>query len=125
MRVTKSQIVNGITAYIRDDVLPKMEDDRALQIVFSVAVNAVRANDKLIDRLFDNELVKALVDDDGSGRYEIGGLVDWIKSSIEEYGSFPIAIPPIPLISPREISIKLDASDIAAIRRRIEASVDE
>ena len=125
MRVTKSQIVNGITAYIQNDILPKMDDDRALQIVFSVAVNAIKANDKLIDKWFENDLIKALIDDDGSGHYDIGRLMDWIKASIEQYGAFPVAVPPIPLISPREISIKLDPSDIAAIRRRIEASADE
>ena len=99
-----------------------MQDDKALQIAFSVAVNAVKANDKLIDKIFDSDVVKALLDDDGSGHYDVGNLMDWIRSSTEEYGGFPISIPPIPLISPREITIKLGPQDISAIRRRIEAS---
>ena len=121
MRVSKNQIVNGVTSYIKDEVLPKMGDDKAMQIVFSVAVNAVKANDKLIDAFFKNEIIKALLEDDGSGKYEIGNLMEWLRNSVEEYGGFPIAVPPIPLISPREIMIKLDPSDISAIRRKIEA----
>ena len=122
MRATKNQIVSGVIGYIRDDILPKMEDDRALQIMFSVAINAVKANDKLIDAIFANDMIRALIDDDGGGHYEVGKLFDLLKESIETYGTFPISVPPIPLISPREITLKLDASDIAAMRRRIEAT---
>ena len=122
MRVTRSQIVNGITAYIREEVLPHMEDDRALKILFSVAVNAIKANDALIDKWLGNDIVKALIADDGSGHYDIERLMAWIKAGVEEYGAFPIAVPPIPLISPREITLKLSPSDIAAIQMHIETS---
>ena len=122
MRATKNQIVNGIVSYIQQEVLPRMEDDRALQIVFSVAAHAVKANDKLIDAIFDNGIVKALLDDDGSGKYDISGIMDSVRESVEQYGSFPVTVPPIPLISPREITIKLNAADISAIRRKIEAA---
>ena len=44
MRVTRPQIINGLTGYIQQEILPKMEDDRALKILFSVAVNAIKAN---------------------------------------------------------------------------------
>lgn len=122
MRVTKAQIVNGISAYIREEVLPKMEDDRALKILFSVAVNAIKANDKLIDRWIENDIVKALIDDDGSGRYDIDRLMSWIRASVEEYGAFPVIVPPIPMISPREITLRLGPSDIIAIQRQIETA---
>ena len=122
MRVTKSQIVNGLTGYIQQEIMPKMEDDRALKILFSVGVNAIRANDKLIDKYLSNDIVRALIDDDGSGNYDIERLMDWIRSSVEEYGAFPIAVPPIPLISPREITLRLSAPDIVAIQRHIETA---
>ena len=122
MRVTKSQIVNGLTGYIQQEIMPKMEDDRALKILFSVGVNAIRANDKLIDKYLSNDIVRALIDDDGSGNYDTERLMDWIKASVEEYGAFPVTVPPIPLISPREITIKLTPADIAAIQRHIETA---
>ena len=122
MRVTRNQIVNGLVAYIQQEIMPKMDDDRALKILFSVAVNAIKANDKLIDKYLGNDLIRALIDDDGSGNYDIERLMDWIRQSVEQYGAFPVAIPPIPLISPREITLKLGPSDIAAIKRQIEGT---
>ena len=120
MRVTRSQIINGLTGYIQQEILPKMEDDRALKILFSVAVNAIKANDKLIDKYLQNDIVKTLIDDDGSGNYDVERLMDWIRTSVEEYGAFPVIVPPIPLVSPREITLRLGPSDIIAIQRQIE-----
>ena len=122
MRVTRNQIVNGIVAYIQQEIMPKMDDDRALKILFSVGVNAIKANDKLIDKYLSNDIVRALIDDDGSGYYDIERLMDWIRTSVEEYGAFPVSVPPIPLISPREITLKLGPSDIIAIQRQIESA---
>ena len=122
MRVTRPQIINGLTGYIQQEILPKMEDDRALKILFSVAVNAIKANDKLIDKYLSNDIVRTLIDDDGSGNYDVERLMDWIRTSVEEYGAFPVSVPPIPLISPREIAIKLTPSDIVAIQRHIETA---
>ena len=122
MRVTRNQIVNGIVAYIQQEIMPKMDDDKALKILFSVGVNAIKANDKLIDKYLSNDIVRALIDDDGSGNYDIERLMDWIRTSVEEYGAFPVSVPPIPLISPREITLKLGPSDIIAIQRQIESA---
>ena len=122
MRVSKNQIVNGLTSYIQQEILPKMADDRALAILFSVAVNAIKSNEKLIDRYLSNDIIRALIDDDGSGSYNVERLMDWIQASVEEYGAFPVTVPPIPLISPREITLRLSASDIAAIQRHIETA---
>jgi len=124
MRVTRNQIVNGLVAYIQQEIMPKMDDDRALKILFSVAVNAIKANDKLIDKYLSNDIVRALIDDDGSGNYDIERLMDWIRTSVEEYGAFPVIVPPIPLVSPREITLRLGPSDIIAIQRQIENAAE-
>ena len=124
MRVTRNQIVNGLAAYIQQEIMPKMDDDRALKILFSVAVNAIKANDKLIDKYLDNDIVRALTDDDGSGNYDIERMMDWIRASVVEYGAFPVIVPPIPLVSPREITLRLGPSDIIAIQRQIENAVE-
>ena len=120
MRVTRNQIVNGITAFIQQEVLPKMEGDRALMILASVAINAIKANGALIDKYLKNDIVRALIDDDGSGNYDVERLMEWIRMSVEEYGAFPVIVPPIPLVSPREITLRLGPSDIVAIQRAIE-----
>lgn len=123
MRVSKAQIVHGVTDYIQNEILPKMGDDKAVQIMISIAINAAMANDKLVSTVFNNDVVRALLEDDGSGTYEIGGIIDAMQTAIEQYGSFPVRVPAIPLLSPREITLKLDASDVGAMRRRIETSI--
>ena len=123
MRVTKSQIVHGVTDYISKEILPKMSDDRAMQIILSIAVNAAGSNNKLVDAAMDHSIVRAMLEDDGSGTYDIGAIAEAMRSAIEQYGSFPVRIPAIPLISPHEITLQLGAGDIEAMRRRVEDSI--
>lgn len=123
MRVSKGQIVHGLAEYIQDEIMPKMADDKAMQIIMSIAMNAMMANGRLVDSVLENEIVKALLEDDGTGTYEVGGIAEAMRAAIEQYGSFPVRVPAIPLISPREMTLKLTASDIDLLRRRIENAV--
>lgn len=123
MRVSRNQIIKGVADYIKNDLIPTMQNDRAVQIIFTIAINAAMANSKLTDSIFDNEIVRAMLDDDGSGTYEISGIVDSMQAAIQQYGSFPVQIPAIPLVSPREITVKLTADDVSAMRRKIEETV--
>ena len=123
MRVTKSQIVHGVTDYIQSDILPNLTNGRGLQIIVSIGANAIAANHKLVDVLFDNQMFRALLDDDGNGTYDISGLAEAMSKSIDQYGSFPVNIPAIPLVSPTEITLKLSADDVDAMRKRIESAV--
>ena len=119
MRVKKDNIVNGIVSYVENEVIPKI-GDRATQIIASVGANAIRSNTKLVDAIFDNGVVKVILDDDGSGTYETDGLFNAIQDSIEKYGNFPLQIPPIPIVSPTEKQLTFTSADIAEIRHRIE-----
>lgn len=123
MRVTKSQIVHGVTEYIQSNILPQMGSGRAMQIIVSIGTNAIAANHKLVDAVFDNQIVRAMLDDDGSGTYDLAGLVDAMTKSIQQYGSFPIQVPAIPLISPAEFTLSLSAEDVDGMRARIENAV--
>ena len=123
MRVTKAQIVHGITEYIQSDILPQMVGARSMQIIVSIGVNAIASNNKLVDEVFRNQIVLAMLDDDGSGTYELGGLVDAVMKSIRQYGNFPVQVPAIPLISPTGFTLSLTAEDIDAMKRKIEETV--
>ena len=122
MRVSKSQIVHGVTGYIESDILPQLGGARSMQIIVSIGANAIAANHKLVDALFGNPIVQALLDDDGSGTYDLSGLTDAMAKSIREFGSFPLKIPAIPIISPAEFTLSLSADDVAAMRSRIEGT---
>lgn len=123
MRVTKSQIVHGVTEYIQRHILPQMINGRAMQIIVSIGANAIAANHKLVDAVFDNQIVRALLDDDGSGTYDLDGLADAMTKSIQQYGSFPVQVPAIPLISPEGFTLSLSADDVTAMRESIESTV--
>ena len=123
MRVTMPQIVHGITEYIQSDILPQMGGARSMQILVSVGANAIASNGKLADAVLKNPIILAMLDDDGSGTYDLGGLVDAVTKSIRQYGSFPITVPAIPLISPDGFTLSLTADDIDAMKRKIEESV--
>ena len=121
MRVTKRQLVRGISDYIKDEVLPKLNENRALQIIASVAVGAAAANEKTLDALLDNSMIRALLEADENGTYDVGSLMDQLQSSIGQYGALPVQIPPVPFLFPAGTTLRLDTKDIDALRRRIES----
>lgn len=123
MRVTKSQIVHGIVDYIQSDILPQMGGARSMQIIVSIGANAIAANNKLVDEVFKNQIVLAMLDDDGTGTYDLSGLVDAMTKSIRQYGSFPVQVPAIPLISPAGFTLSLTADDVEAMKRKIEETI--
>lgn len=123
MRVTKAQIVHGITEYLQTDILPQMGGARSMQIIVSIGANAISVNSKLVDAVFKNQIVLSMLDDDGSGTYDLSSLADAITKSIRQYGSFPVNVPSIPLISPQGFTLSLTAEDIDAMKRKIEGTV--
>ena len=42
---------------------------------------STKANGKMVDRYLDNDIIRALIDDDGSGHYDIEPLMDWLKAA--------------------------------------------
>ena len=123
MRVSKSQLVHGVTDYAKNEILPKMGDDKAVQIILSIAVNAAAANEKMINSVLGNGIVRAMLEEDEDGMYELSGITDAMRAAIDQYGSLPVHVPAIPLLSPREITLRLDASDVDEMKRRIESAV--
>lgn len=120
MRVSKAQLVSGIMNYVENEVIPQVED-KPTQIIASIAVKSIKANQTLVDKIFDSQMVKTLLDENENG-YEIEGLFGAIGDSIREYGAFPITIPPIPILSPVEKTLTFSESDVSEMKRRIERS---
>ena len=46
-----------------------------------------------------------------------------MTKSIRQFGSFPVQVPAIPLISPTGFTLSLTAEDIDAMKRKIEGEV--
>lgn len=123
MRVTKSQLVHGVVGFMQSEILPKMGNNKAMQILISVGANAAAANAKLVDLFFGNQIVRAILEDDGSGTVELGGLTDALRKSIDQYGSFPVQVPVIPLVCPDGFTVSLAANDVTALFNAIENAV--
>lgn len=119
MRVTKEKIISGVSEYIESNVIPAMSDDRGMQILLYAAIKALKSNDKLIDALLQNQIIKTLIDDDGTGTYDIDGLFSYLVSAVDKFGFFPIYIKAIPLISPTEKTLKFTANDLEIIKKKI------
>lgn len=121
MRVTKDQIINGIISYVEGEVIPQV-GDRATQIIAAIAVKSVKSNTKLIDSLFENQMMKMLFEQDENGTYELENVFNNVAESIRQFGPFPVEIPPIPFISNSEKLLTFTESDVNEIKRRIERS---
>lgn len=124
MRVTKEQLIKGTIEYIGEDVIPQITDDKALQILLDIMVNSVKANSKLADPIFENNTVKTFLKCNDDGTYDLEGSFNIISSSVKKYGPFPVVIPPIKYVSPKEKELSFTESDIAELKRRIERSVE-
>ena len=122
MRVTLQQIAEGAAAYAENEILPKMKDDKTAQIMLSVGINALRANPGYLDKIVNKGVMQTLLDPDEAGTYEIDGLYHAVKDSLDKYGAYPVVLPPIPILSPTEKTMKFDAEDIEALRKYIERS---
>ena len=120
MRVSKTQLINGILNYVENEVIPQV-GDKSIQIIVLIAIKSIRANPALADTFFNNPVVKTLLDENENG-YEIDGLFKSIEESVGQYGPFPLVIPPIPIISPDEKILRFSESDVAEMKRRIERS---
>ena len=124
MRVTKDQIIKGVTQYIENDVIPQISDDRVFQIILDIIVQAIRTNPKFADAIFENNAVKIFLSCNEDGTYEIEGPFSMISGSVKKYGPFPVVIPPIRYISPAEKTLSFTESDIAELKRSIERSAE-
>lgn len=122
MRVTRNQIVNGVVSYMESEVIPQVGDDKPTQIIASIAMKTIKANPKLADKIFENQLVKALLDEGEDGTYDLETVFKSITESLEELGAFPVEIPAIPLISNSVKTLAFSKSDVAEIKRQIERS---
>ncbi len=123
MRIDKNKIINGFVSYVENEVIPKMADDKATQIIISIMVNTLKTNTKQIDKILENEMVKSAIKHeviDGKETYDIDGIIALAQSSVSKYGYFPITLPAVPFISPTEKQFKFNSDDIEMLRTYIE-----
>ena len=117
MRVSLQQIAEGVATYAETEIIPKMGGDKAAQILVSVGINMLRANPKYMEAALNQGVMRTLLDADEAGTYELDGMFRAVGESLQKYGSYPVILPPIPVLSPTEKTLKFGADDIDALRR--------
>ena len=122
MRVDKQRIINGFVSYVESEIVPKISDDKAMQIIISVGVNTIKGNSNIANKFFDNTIVSTIAKHeqiDGKNTYDLDGLFSLTQNSISKYGYFPIIFA-IPFVSTTEKELKFSSEDIEMLKTYIE-----
>ena len=123
MRVDKQRVINGFVSYVENEIVPKISDDKAMQVIISVGVNTIKGNSNIANKFFDNTIVSTIAKHeqiDGKDTYDLDGLFSLTQDSISKYGYFPIILPAIPFVSPTEKELKFSSEDIEMLKTYIE-----
>lgn len=121
MRIDKSKIINGIVSYTEKEIIPKLSDDKAMQIILSIGVNAIRRNSELTNKIFNNETIKTIWQyDESDSTYCLDSIFESAIDSVNRYGYLPVKIPAISFISPTEKEMKFNSKDIEILKSYIE-----
>lgn len=121
MNVSKQQIINGVTRYVKNEIINKVTD-KPLKIIIATAVSMLEAKSEIIDSVFDNPIVSSILNET-NGSYDINAIGDALEKAMKEYGDFPIEIPAIKFISPQEKQLTFTAADIAKLKECIVGGV--
>lgn len=109
MQVTKKNIVNGVTRFIENTLIPEVYDGQA-RFVLSMMKDTIKKKPGTVDVFLDNPIISSSISE-SDGMYEIGHFVDTMRGILEDCECYPITIPGVPLFSPDEKVIKITASD--------------
>ena len=121
LRVGKAAIVEGLTEYIEQEIIPSIADV-PLQIILYFGVRLLRKDkeQRIISELLNSDIAKLVIQCENDV-YDLSDLISTAKESVSHFGRFPVKIPPIKFVSPEEKVITFSAEDIdklsAAIRR--------
>lgn len=109
MQVTKKHIVNGVTKFIENTLIPEVYNGQA-RFVLSMMKDTIKKKPDTVDAFLDNPIISSSITE-SDGMYEIGHFVDTMRGILEDCECYPITIPGVPLFSPDEKVIKITASD--------------
>lgn len=121
--VTKKQLLKAFVKYVKKEVIPGI-DDRSLRMVLSAALYAIDAKPDIVNPIFDNAFVSALIQGEGD-RYDTDTLFTALTNVANEFGGIPIVIPPIKFITSKESTITFGESDIKTLRQYVEQSLED
>lgn len=113
MEVSKQQMINGVSRYVKNEVLGKITD-RPFRVGMAAAVSILEAKPQLADKLLENEMVSWFFEchDDMCC---IDNL-EVIARTLDEQGDIPIRIGGIKFISPEDKELLFSGNDIRKLK---------
>lgn len=114
---SKEQIAQGVIKFVRNDVLPTIQD-KAFRTVLSAGAYMLEAEPSMIDRVLEHPIVTLMLPKAGSG-YDVSKVEQAAKKALDDNGGLEIVIPGIKWISPDEKVLKFTAADVTALRNYI------
>ena len=108
MQVTKRHIVEGVTKFIDDTLIPETYDGQ-LRFVLSMMKDTIKKKPETVDAFLHNPVIASSIEED-DGMYEIGHFVDTMRNILEDCECYPVTVPEVPLFSPTTKTIKISAS---------------
>lgn len=118
MNVTKQQIVNGITAYAKSEIIDKISD-KPMKIIIATAVSMLETKPEIMNSVFENPILSSMFNET-DGTYNLDSIMMALENAMREYGDFPIHIPAIRFISPAEKQLTFSVGDISRIKQYID-----
>lgn len=107
---TKKEIADSIVKFIANDLMADI-DDSHLKFVLCIAKKSLHNNPDVLNTFMNNSLVASVVTEE-NGCYDIEPLARVMKNVLNEYESYSINIPAIPMFAPKASTIKITAEDV-------------
>ena len=110
---TKKEIADAVVKFINTDLMGDI-DDRHLKFTLCMAKKALHENPDLMDVFLKSPIVATVVKEH-DGEYDVDVFARTLKNLLNEYESYSITVPHIPMFAPESYKIKITASDVDKI----------
>lgn len=122
MNVTKSEIINGVVKFAKNEVIDKIPD-KALKMIIATGVSVIEINPEVADNFFNNPMVSTILKEE-DGKYNLDKTFEIIEKTLTDYGDFPVKIPPIKFLSPNEKELTFSLVDVSKLKEYISRGDD-
>ncbi len=113
---TKKQLADSVVKFITNDLMSDEDvmNNKHLKFSLCMAKKALHTNPDVMDGFLDSPIVaNVIIENDGE--YDIDVFARTMKNVLNEYDSYSIVIPRIPMFAPKESIIKITAEDVDKI----------
>ena len=110
---TKKEIAEALIKFINNDLMGDIED-KHLKFSLCMAKKSLRENPDLLDHFLESPMVASVVKEQ-DGMYDLETFAKTLKNVLNDYDSYSITIPKIPMFAPKESVIKITAEDVDKI----------